>query len=293
MCCLHRKERGNTYLHMMTKLRHAFLLALIGVPRARALKSGRWNRFKPQQRLIFHALKISYTNGRTSNTSLRYGRGAEIWPECNEEPVQLKDSFPNGIIPALALDALQNPRQDQQTLQNPGEPSGNLIQRIIVIQGQGESAVDITPTVIAALLLIRGLVGPMDIMIVTAITGYWFILQRYSQSTRIDGVTPALPSLPPQGHVPDLVANPLGNSFTNSNDYDQWLKLSAVLSLLLPIGLIVKQLSTHRFQAATLFSRPLFFLCCQAMSESIARKYVVSNVQVLSPRRKTATHSSF
>ena len=202
-------------------------------------------------------------------SSLNYGRGAEIWPECNENPVQLKDSFPNGIIPESAGEALMIPI----IFNDP--PSRNPFQKIFS-RAEGDSTVDVTPTVISALLLARGLVGPMDIIVVTAITGYWTILLRVSQSTRLDGKTPTLPALPPQGHVPALVLNPLGNSFTNSEIYDQWLKTSVVLSLLLPIGLIIKQLTRKQFPAARLFARPLFFLCCQAMSESVARKATVS-----------------
>ena len=36
----------------------------------------------------------------------KYGRGSEIWPPTNEEPVALADSFPGGAIPAFAADLL-------------------------------------------------------------------------------------------------------------------------------------------------------------------------------------------
>ena len=35
-----------------------------------------------------------------------YGKGSEIWPECNEEPIALTASFPDGIIPEVALNVL-------------------------------------------------------------------------------------------------------------------------------------------------------------------------------------------
>lgn len=205
-------------------------------------------------------------------SSLNYGRGAEIWPECNESPVQLKDSFPNGIIPESAGEALMTPiNTNDPTSRNPFQ---KILSRL-----EGDSTFDVTPTVISAALLVRGLVSPMDIIVVTAITGYWTILLRLSQSTRLDGKTPTLPALPPHGHVPTLVSNPLGNPFTNSEMYDQWLKTSVVLSLVLPIGLIMNQLTRKQFPAARLFARPLFYLCCQAISESVARKAMVSLVQ--------------
>jgi hypothetical protein len=151
----------------------------------------------------------------------------------------------------------------------------NPMLRMFAQGAKGKSAVDVTPTVIATLLLARGLVRPLDIMMVTAMTGYLIILHRFSQSTRTDGLTPLLPGLPPQGHVPDLVLNPLGNSFTYSKSYTQWLKTSVVLSLVLPIGIILKQLAGNQLPAARLFAKPLFLLCCQAMSESIAKKTMV------------------
>ena len=202
--------------------------------------------------------------------ALSYGRGADIWPECNEDPVQLKDSFPDGIFPESVLEILEIPeRVKPPRVRNP-------LMRLFATGVRQESSVDVTPTVIAALLFARGLVRPLDIIIVAAVTGYWNILQRYSQSTRMDGRTPTLPALPPQGHVPDLVLNPLGHIFTNSKLYDKWLKTSVVLSLALPIGLIVKQLIGRNFEGAGIFARPLFLLCCQAISESFARKSMVS-----------------
>ena len=213
--------------------------------------------------------RYSVTKATTSAHAFTYGRGAEIWPECNDAPVQLKDSFPNGIIPGVALEALQ--------MQPPPTPSAfkNPVLRMIAQRAQGKSGVDVTPTVIAALLLARGLVRPLDIMMVTTMTGYWIILHRFSQSTRMDGLTPLLPGLPPQGHVPDLVLNPLGNSFTNSKSYTQWLKTSVVLSLVLPIGIILRQLAGNQLQAARFFAKPLFLLCCQAISESVAKRTMV------------------
>ena len=36
-----------------------------------------------------------------------YGKGSDIWPECNEEPVRLAASFPGGVIPQPAMDLLE------------------------------------------------------------------------------------------------------------------------------------------------------------------------------------------
>lgn len=37
-----------------------------------------------------------------------YGKGSEIWPECNEEPIGLTASFPGGVIPQPAKDLIDS-----------------------------------------------------------------------------------------------------------------------------------------------------------------------------------------
>mmetsp|Transcript_3622 Transcript_3622/g.6178 ORF Transcript_3622/g.6178 Transcript_3622/m.6178 type:complete len:201 (-) Transcript_3622:51-653(-) len=113
-------------------------------------------------------------------------------------------------------------------------------------------------------------------MVVSSITGYTAILASFARSTRSDGITPNVPALPPQGHVPDLVANPLGFGFTNSEEYDTWLKTGVLLSLFLPVGMILKfsSGSAKQMQVARACARPLFLLCCQAVGESLTRKFV-------------------
>ena len=49
-------------------------------------------------------------------SAFNYGRGADIWPECNEDPVQLQDSFPNGQIPYSAIMAVD--MQDMAAVHN-------------------------------------------------------------------------------------------------------------------------------------------------------------------------------
>eukprot|EP00543_Licmophora_paradoxa_P003406 CAMPEP_0202447782 /NCGR_PEP_ID=MMETSP1360-20130828/6543_1 /ASSEMBLY_ACC=CAM_ASM_000848 /TAXON_ID=515479 /ORGANISM="Licmophora paradoxa, Strain CCMP2313" /LENGTH=184 /DNA_ID=CAMNT_0049065019 /DNA_START=30 /DNA_END=581 /DNA_ORIENTATION=+ len=152
----------------------------------------------------------SSSSSSSLSASTVYGRGAEIWPECNEEPVKLEDSFPNGIIPPAAkqqqLLASSNNNNSEKT-----KDDESLLQKI-----------DPTPAFITISLLLSGLIRPLDIIIVTALGGYIGILERFARSPRTDGVTPIMPSLPPQGHVPDLVLNPLGKPFTNAIEYEGW-----------------------------------------------------------------------
>jgi hypothetical protein len=51
---------------------------------------------------------------RPSSTPLKhsYGRGAEIWPESQDDAVQLSDSFPNGQVPYSAVIAIE--KQDMK-----------------------------------------------------------------------------------------------------------------------------------------------------------------------------------
>lgn len=55
--------------------------------------------------LIVDALVAGLQTGRTTSvtsSSLRasaYGKGSEIFPECNAEPIKLSASFPNGVLP--------------------------------------------------------------------------------------------------------------------------------------------------------------------------------------------------
>jgi hypothetical protein len=138
--------------------------------------------------------------------------------------------------------------------------------------------VDKVPAVIALFLLFGRLVQPVDVLVVVFLSGYLCILSTVSRSMRSDGVTPILPSLPPQGHVPDLVSNPLGNAFTNSDGYDLWLKFGTSISVVAPIALVGQHLLFQNNQAelAKYCARHVFSLCCQAVSESISRKVMVS-----------------
>jgi hypothetical protein len=50
-----------------------------------------------------------------------YGRGAEIWPESQDDAVQLSDSFPNGEVPFSAIIAIE--KQDMDSLHQRVETS--------------------------------------------------------------------------------------------------------------------------------------------------------------------------
>ena len=61
----------------------------------------------------------------------RYGRGSEIWPPTNEEPVRLGDSFPNGMIPPFASALLsQSGVDDSNTLAQDQTSSPQALQSV-------------------------------------------------------------------------------------------------------------------------------------------------------------------
>jgi hypothetical protein len=113
-----------------------------------------------------------------------------------------------------------------------------------------------------------------------------------------------LPSLPPKGHVPNLIANPLGN-MASSRYYRLWLRLGALLSLLLPIGALtligIKDVYVGGWEGilpinlkdafnSVVLARPMngvvkkllgghvFLVCCQVLSEGVGRAALVSVV---------------
>lgn len=227
----------------------------------------------------------------TTTTALQstpYGRGAAIWPESSQDAVVLADSFPGSVLPDEAKDELQvSLNQDEpEMIETPKRrrrlPRAiqRILQRAAVKEEDVEydTAVDKTPAVVALALLFGRLVCPIDVLMVAFLSGYVTILGVASRVMRSDGITPILPSLPPQGHVPALVSNPLGNAFTNSDLYDLWLRFGTVSSVLAPLALLGQYLldGDKQLEAAKLCARPVFLLCSQAVTESICRRVMVS-----------------
>lgn len=248
-----------------------------------------------------------------------YGRGADIWPECNEDPVQLTDSFPNGEIPYSAILAMD--QQDmaavhtsiQESIHNNGELSSDLVEqeettgttrkgkrrkvaarffvsktvRRLLRRAAAKEELDIeqatlneTPgiwnqilSVIPVLLLVQGLVAPLDIMAVLSLTTYYVLLQMVARSPRDGGLVPIMPAVPPQGHVPTMVSNPLGIGILYSTTYERWLQLGIAMGFVAPLIQLVDYVFRAKdVAAARLCARPIFLLCCQALSEAFSRR---------------------
>ena len=156
--------------------------------------------------------------------------------------------------------------------------SSSSISSVFSRAGRNTAAlVDKTPMVLAASLVVFGMIRPLDALVVSFLTGYFVILFLWARSLRRDNVTPIMPSLPPQGHVPNLISNPLGPCLTTfSVTYDYWLRTGVLLGLLAPIVVMLRYaFVSHQMDCAQACARPIFFMCCQAMSESVARRSLV------------------
>lgn len=235
-----------------------------------------------------------------------YGRGAEIWPECNEDPLQLADSFPDGIIPPSAIMAMDRAAMDavhkgvEEAVDDSGDKKSSTSKAATESRRQGlwskriarilrraavkeeldfeeyPAPMDRTPTVVALGLILRGLIRPLDVVVVSVMTLYFVILHLAARSPRDDEVgTPTLPALPPQGHVPIMVSNPMGQTFTYSKNYDAWLKLGVITGLFGPILFLTRLTLKKEMVAARVCARPIFLLCCQAISEAFSRRVMV------------------
>jgi len=272
----------------------------------------------------------------------KYTRGADMFPLTNRIAITLADSFPNGIVPAIAqhiinekapltpqiLEALAAGEYRERSSEWENEPSeetkasGDAVAvasppdrrkryspwwtfRILGSTAQAkEKKLEISneaigraplgaqsqtpkiPPIIAFALAVKGLVPPSQILFTVFLSGYLIALAMVSSSPRDDidptSLRPVLPSLPPQGHVPDLVSNPLGSAFTQSTVYQNWLRFGEVFGYLLPLATIAIGIAKERFDIPSKFvpsfttmthvATSMFLLCCQVTTEAITKR---------------------
>ncbi len=214
-----------------------------------------------------------------SSTNNAYGKGADIWPESNNDAVQLSDSFPNGIVPFTAAAAIE---QSDEAVKNTERRPRKYIQRILKKAASKDESDTETglagkiPVFVALLLLVRGMARPADVALVACWTAYFTILNMTAQSLRDSGA-PILPAVPPQGHVPSIFSHPMGMSLERSSLYGSWLKLGALIGLFGPLVWLLsatplRGAASSELEAARLVGRPLFLLCCQMATERIAKR---------------------
>jgi hypothetical protein len=247
-----------------------------------------------------------------------YRRGEEMWPPTNvEKPVQLKDSFPLGYVPlptSLPQKIMEHYTNSSITTSNStsthvnGEERG----RIKKILGRASrfqlakftDSVDCIPAVISIVLGLMRLVHPTDGWFVFAFSAYVTFLYKWSQqptssdqrkgsgSRRGIRNTILMPALPPQGHVPFLVSNPLGRAMVDSPPYKIWIRIGWISGLVSPISYVAWNLVlllrknirvSSTFEVVPNFisslrpcGSPIFLFCTQRFSESVALHLLVS-----------------
>lgn len=179
----------------------------------------------PHSRLLHHNAYLVQRRPRASvcpSTTLFqanwYGRGSEIWPPTNIEfPVRLEDSFPEGQVPSIALQV-----QDGGDFVDPADVTATLRRGLRWI-----SFIVLTTT-----LVFKGAIGPLDIASLLLWAFYNYVLIKLAESD--DG----LASLPPSGHVPHMIRNPL-QTRSPTQQQERQINLEAWCCFLLPVGLLL------------------------------------------------------
>jgi len=128
-------------------------------------------------------------------------------------------------------------------------------------------------TAISMCVLDLHLISPSEILWVVFFSGYLIMLGLLSSSTKsMDSNNPLLPNLPPQGHVPALLKNPLGVQLTGSFNYQNWLKMGVVLGYILPCIAVGWYKVTNQLHLARICAKSVFFISCQIITEKMTRK---------------------
>ena len=267
------------------------------------------------------------SKSKISTTNLfgeKYGRGAEIYPPTNEEPIILTDSFPNGILPVSVQNIIdENKNREEEvlttgnttTIKNNDSSDGgkgeehqeggdaeekatvqalgdkisnrarvkNAIQSILLSAAKSEQSKTTPsinpistffkpPPIIASALVILGLIRPNLLLTVVFVTGYLVVLGLIASSPKsADNINPIMRVLPPQGHVPPTVKNPLGQ-ISASPGYFSWLRVGVILGYVAPIAYLIQTVLDGRKHLSETIASSIFLISCQIMTEEFSRE---------------------
>jgi len=178
-----------------------------------------------------------------------YGRGSDIWPPTNIEfPVRLEDSFPGGEVPQTALNALDG---------------DVFVSELDVIATQRRGLRWISFIVITASIVLKGAIGPMDVGSVLVWAFYNYLLIQLAESD--DGIA----SVPPGGHVPHLVRNPLQSAHPKKSDinWDVWFNFVLPIAMVAAAGAIDATLTEEWWRVA--LGRPLLWWMTTQVADDI------------------------
>jgi len=160
------------------------------------------------------------------------------------------------------------------------------------------------PPIIALVLVAKGLVSPGHMLFTIFFSGYISILNIIASSPRNDidshdpssadpsessyssasaSLQPILPSLPPQGHVPDLISNPLGIAITESYVYQNWLRTGELFGYFVPLLALAMGFADQcvtniparlvpSYVTMTHMATSMFLICCQVMTEAATKR---------------------
>jgi predicted RNA-binding protein YlqC (UPF0109 family) len=140
------------------------------------------------------------------------------------------------------------------------------------------------PPLTAIFLMTLGLIKPNHFLSVVFISGYLIALALLASSPKsVDNMNPIVWSVPPQGHVPSLLSNPLG-MIGNNQSYFTWLRIGEVFGYITPFLYLFKTvLAGHKHLSETIASN-VFLISCQIMTEEMSRKVLTPlPIRVLIP----------
>ena len=260
------------------------------------------------------------TSTRSSHWASAYGKGSEIFPECNEEPITLSDSFPNGVVPppvqtmlvgesgsgpdeVMGEEAIETPSLTSSAKRDVSRGKRRAVKRTLkhILESAARSSekrarssgerdfmqsvprIEKMPAMLAIALIASKCVSFGVVLASIGLTVYFLGLASWCAAPAKASTAANMPSLPRNGHVPNLIANPLGYAITGSRRYRRWLRLGAVIGLLLPLAMLIELTidssgtwlslpsgcSVSRVRI--LLGCPVFLLCTQASTEAVAR----------------------
>jgi hypothetical protein len=180
-----------------------------------------------------------------------YGKGSDIWPPTNvDAPVRLEDSFPGRKIPHLVEAVTVDSAAYSETTTVKTPPSVRW-----------KSWVGLTFCLVA-----KGVVGPMDIGAVLLWTMYIYLLIHFN----------SIPTVPPAGHIPALVRNPLQQHIRRKDNFTGMIvNWDTCFGFVLPFLFLVGQttpLSVSWWRRAALGQTTLWWMVTEVADEMLATR---------------------
>lgn len=243
----------------------------------------------------------------------KYSKGAEIYPVTNSNTsFTLNDSFPNGLIPEVVHEECLDYIQTRSRNVKRRELNNDDIQQLLPLVTSAEKE-EVkkkknptilvtkraivhpisTPILVALSALITGYVPPSYLLLTIFLSGYLVVLGVLASSSFSFGkqdaimdslllsrLRPVLSSVPPQGHVPVMVANPLGPLVSKSLFYQRWLLCGVVCGYIFPVVTVAMpyirgcDLSLHVSYLRHVVTS-IFLLSIQMATEAIGKQLLL------------------